>query len=407
MKKVVKTFKGGGKKSRVKKIATRTKKIKSLESNQQKIINNASKIQNQLNKKSTKKAERKASGKKKSFLGRAISRLFGKTTKQLKRQQKNLRTKFSKTSDILNKKRTKQFLETERMEAAKLTGTTTNATRKSPVSPKTLAEETARRASIVEAIAGKVGEPGKLEEPGKLGEPGAPGKGGEPGQPKNLGTSGSTISIGPKTYNLSVENKQKIDNAQKQVTELSSADPSKLSDPAHQAKLKQATTELKNIINIVSKSLTPNNLVAPNKPTAPNSTSLSTPKSDQGVRTLNPILTQNQKLMSQPIALPIAEETSSPKTKQQKAQNLAKTILGKNKVFYKLPNGTELSSTLTTEELRAKVASSQENKAKRQEKRKAAQEKASEKKKLKQSPTLQLQQPRGPPGLPIPNSSNV
>ena len=107
--------------------------------------------------------------------------------------------------------------------------------------------------------------------------------------------------------------------------------------------------------------------------------------------------------MSSQMSSLIREETSSPKTKQQKAENLSKRILEQN--------STELSSKLTTEELQAKVESSQQKKTERQEKRKAAQKKASEKKNLQQARALQLlpteSSPRGPPGLLISNSSNV
>ena len=60
MRKVSKTFKGGGQKVATK-VKKREKKIRSLESTQRKIINNANKVQTKLNK----KASKKASGKKK------------------------------------------------------------------------------------------------------------------------------------------------------------------------------------------------------------------------------------------------------------------------------------------------------------------------------------------------------
>ena len=92
MRKVAKTFKGGGQKVATK-VNKREKKIRSLESTQRKIISNANKVQTKLNKKATKKAANKASGKKKSFLSKAISRLFGTSTKNLTKKQKSLRNK--------------------------------------------------------------------------------------------------------------------------------------------------------------------------------------------------------------------------------------------------------------------------------------------------------------------------
>jgi hypothetical protein len=66
-----------------------------------------------------------------------------------------------------------------------------------------------------------------------------------------------------------------------------------------------------------------------------------------------------------PSPIPKAVINSSPKTKQQKANYLAKTILGKNAIHIKGKNKLIQASKLNTEQLREKIASSQKHKAER------------------------------------------
>ena len=148
MRKVVKTFKGGGMQKIQKKVNKRTKKIESLESNKLKAYTNLANI----NKKLEKKNMKKQAGKKKSFLGRAMSRLFGTSSKSLRKKQKQLMKKSDAISGKLTKKQTKQGLEIEKIEAIK-TGIA-SATIKSDESKKTAEADAAKIKQLAEAITG-------------------------------------------------------------------------------------------------------------------------------------------------------------------------------------------------------------------------------------------------------------
>jgi hypothetical protein len=146
MRKLIKTFRGGGEKKIKIKLKKSRKKLERIKSNDTKIDKKISNI--------TKKQAKQQSTPKKNFLSSALSKIFGSSPKQLEKKKQKLEKKKSKIPEKI-KKKTEQIdsLEKELNNAQKQKEVANPiVTRKAPVSPAVEKQEQEKVETVVTAI---------------------------------------------------------------------------------------------------------------------------------------------------------------------------------------------------------------------------------------------------------------